>query len=60
MKTLRWNLGILIINLGYKVRYYQREPNKFSMRWNVGKFILHIGYKFRGDIPQRRWKGVHI
>jgi hypothetical protein len=53
MKKIRWNTGLLLIKLGYKVRFYDWEPKKFSIRWNVGRFILVIGYKLRGNIPQK-------
>ena len=53
MKTLRWNLGIAIIRIGYIVRD----------RWKhlaLGRFILSIGYGIRGEVPQKTWKGNRI
>lgn len=60
MKTLKWNIGILILNLGYKIRFHQQEPKSFNIRWNIGVFVLKMGYKLRGDIPNKTWKWVHI
>ena len=48
MKTLKWNLGIFIIRIGYIIRD------------KCGKPIIRIGYKLRGDIPQKTWKWNHI
>ncbi len=55
MKTLKWNLGIMLINFGYKVRKHQFQPKKFNLRWTIGVFILKRGYKLRGDVPQKTW-----
>lgn len=60
MKTLKWNIGIMIIGFGYKVRLHQFKPNKFSIRWQIGRRILRFGYDLRGEIPQRTWKGNHV
>jgi len=61
MKTLRWNLGILVIRFGYFVRKYQWQPTNFvSFRWFIGVFILMIGYALRGGIPMKTWKWNHI
>lgn len=60
MKELKWNMGILTINLGYKVRFYEQEPKGSKLRWNIGVFILRLCYKLRGDIPNKTWKLVHI
>lgn len=62
MKTLKWNLGIMVIWFGYKVRggqdYKQRIRNK--LMWFIGRYILKIGYKLRGGIPQKRWKWNYV
>lgn len=60
MKKLKWNLGILIINLGYKVRLYEQEPDGHKIRWDIGVFMLKIGYRLRGDLPYKTWSWVCI
>ena len=60
MKILRWNVGIAVVGIGYKIRKHQWKPNFFSLRWAVGAFILKCGYKLRGNVPQKTWKGYHI
>lgn len=55
MKRLRWNLGVLIINIGYQVRKHQSKPDKPSVRWGLGRLILKAGYSLRGEIPQKRY-----
>lgn len=60
MKTLFWNLGIILIRLGYSIRKYQFEPVKFNFRWNTGVQILRFGYTLRGDIPMKTWKWNHV
>ena len=60
MKYINWNLGIMILNIGYKIRKYQKEPNQYNLRWELGKQILQFGYWVRGEIPQRTWKWNHI
>ena len=51
MKSIKWNIGIFIIRIGYLIRKHQ---------WNIGRFILRIGYNLRGEIPQKTWKGNHV
>ena len=51
MKEINWNIGILIIRIGYLTRV--NFPS-------IGRFILRSGYKVRGEIPQKLWKGNHI
>lgn len=51
MKTIKWNIGIIVIRFGYFVRKYQ---------WETGKSIIRFGYKLRGDIPMKTWKGNHV
>jgi hypothetical protein len=60
METLKWNLGILLINLAYKVRFYQQKPKYFKLRYIIGVLMLRIGYKLRGQIPKKTWKYFHI
>lgn len=55
MKKINWNLGLLIITLGYKVRKYDWQPKTFSLRWNIGVKILQFGYWLRGNVPQKCW-----
>ena len=45
MKTLKWNLGIMLIWLGYRTKRGR---------------LVGYGYKLRGEIPQRTWKGNHV
>jgi len=52
-ETIKWNLGILVINIGHKVR------DKLQIR-GIGRFIIRLGYKLRGKMPHRTWKGVHV
>jgi len=58
MKTLKWNIGIIIIKIGYSIRKYQKLPNKFNIRWEIGKIILRFGYTLRGEIPQKTWNEI--
>jgi len=65
MKQIRWNLGILVLNLGYKVRKYKSveypyQPPKHSLRWELGCLLLQMGHNLRGNIPKKTWKGVRI
>jgi len=62
MKTLRWNIGILFIRIGYNIRGRNGKEtlDKSVIRWRIGKFILGCGYNFRDQIPQRTWKWNHI
>ena len=62
MKTqkLKWNLGIIVIRLGYLIRKYQHEPKFYSLRWAVGVIILKYGYLLRGQTPYLTWKWNHI
>lgn len=60
MKTIKWNIGIFVIRIGYLSRLYDFKPLNFSIRWEIGKLILNLGYALRGDIPQKMWKGNHI
>lgn len=46
MKEIKWNIGLLIIKVGYRVR------KKF---WYIGKNVLWIGFKIRGAVPQKHW-----
>jgi hypothetical protein len=59
MKTLFWNIGILLIRLGYIVRDggkgHTYNMQKSNLRWHVGKTILGIGYWIRGEVPKRHW-----
>ena len=48
MKTTKWNLGIMIIRIGYLMRD----------KW--GKSFLNYGYKLRGKIPQKTWKWNNV
>ena len=45
MKTLKWNIGIMLIWLGYRIKR--------------GKIVAY-GYKVRGPIPKKTWKGNHV
>ena len=60
MKKLKWNVGIMIIRIGYIIRLYQTRPINCSFRWWIGRHILLIGYKIRGQIPQKTWKWNHV
>ena len=51
IKELRWNLGVPIIRVGYRVR---------SVSGGIGRLLLRYGYYLRGDIPQRTWKRNRI
>ncbi len=51
MKTIKWNIGIFIICIGYRIR---------RMYWVIGKSIVKFGYKFRNDIPMKTWKYNHV
>ena len=60
MGKVKWNLGIMVLNVGYQIRKYQKQPLCFSLRWNIGKWVLRKGYLVRGEIPQKTWKWNHI
>lgn len=53
MKTLKWNVGIAVIRVGYIVRDKWRIVR-------IGRFILRIGYGIRGEVPMKTWRGNHI
>ena len=49
MKRFRWNIGILVMIVGYEVRDRGCLIKKVSQfRLNLGKILLKIGYSFRG------------
>lgn len=57
MKTINWNLGLLIITLGEKIRkYWYGNKPKISLRYEIGSRIMRFGYWLRGDVPQKLWK----
>lgn len=62
MKEIKWNIGIMIIWLGYRVRggqdYAHRDRGK--LMWSIGRYILKAGRYVRGDMPYRTWKWNHI
>ena len=63
MKKLAWNLGIMVIRLGYWVRNCDDpSPNQLpdNFRWWVGVVIVRVGYNLRGDIPRRTWRWNHV
>ena len=62
MKTLKWNLGIFIIRIGYNIRGRKADANDKShwLKWHIGKWILKQGYNLRGNIPQKRLKWNHV
>ena len=60
MKTLRWNIGIMVIRLGYKIRGGQQIDPPFKIHEKIGRVILIMGYSLRGAIPQKTWKWNHI
>lgn len=53
-KTLKWNLGLLIIRLGYKLRgsICPDNPNYIE---KFGKFLVGYGHNFRGQIPMKTY-----
>ena len=60
MKTLKWNVGIMILNLGYKIRGSKATQSPYKLNESIGCRILQFGYWLRGDIPMRTWKWNHI
>ncbi len=48
MKKLKWNLGIMVIRVGY------------LLRDKIGKSLIEKGYKLRGKIPHGTWKWNHV
>lgn len=58
--TILWNLGIMILWFGYRIRKYQYEPKQYNLRWEFGVAILKVGYDLRGQIPMKTWKWNHI
>ena len=60
MKTLNWNLGIIIIRIGYKIRGEQRSERTFKIHEAIGRAILQFGYWLRGEIPMKTWKRVKL
>ncbi len=62
MKRFRWNIGILIICLGYSLRGFGRplikNNSKNPIRWILAKWILMLGYVCRGNIPKTAYSWV--
>ncbi len=50
MKAIKWNLGIMVIWFGYRVR----------QRHHIGRMIVKWGYTLRGEIPHKTWKWNHV
>lgn len=55
MKTLRWNLGIMVIHLGYWVRGENEINPPFTKREAIGRVIVQFGYWLRGQTPMKSW-----
>jgi hypothetical protein len=48
MDEIKWNLGIMIIRIGYIIR-------------KIGYKLIRYGYNnLRGEIPRKTWKGNHV
>lgn len=60
MKTLKWNIGIFIIRVGYKIRGAKEINPPYKMHEKIGRWILQFGYYLRGEIPKKTWNGNHI
>ncbi len=62
MEKLKWNLGIIVIRIGYNIRGRKADINNKShwLRWYPGVWILKKGYSLRGQTPQGTWKWNHI
>ena len=52
MKRFNWNIGIVIINTGYKLSTktygYQAINQDGSLRSSIAKLVLTFGYWLRG------------
>lgn len=55
MKRLKWNLGIILIRLGQKVRGADQIKRPFKWYEAIGRKILQLGYSTRGEIPQKHY-----
>lgn len=55
MKTFKWNLGLLIIRLGYKLRGSTEYPTNPTNIQKIGRYILGVGYEVRGQIPMKTY-----
>ncbi len=61
IKRFRWNLGIIIIGIGYTIRdrkglyRYHSPEKKQPIRWIIGKALLKLGYGIRSEIPQKMY-----
>ena len=60
MKTLNWNIGLLIIRLGYKIRGSAGIDRPFKTHEAIGRRILQFGYWLRGETPMKTWFNNHI
>ena len=60
MKTLKWNIGIFIIRIGYIIRGHDGIYPPYNRRELIGREILRFGYWLRGEIPMKTWRGNHI
>lgn len=62
MKKLKWNVGIMIIWSGYRIRGGQDYKHRTRAKWVwfIGRHILKTGYCVRGEIPRGTWKWNHI
>ena len=49
MKTLKWNIGLLIIRVGYKIRGQNEINPPFKKHEAIGRIILQFGYWLRGQ-----------
>jgi len=53
IKTLNWNLGLLIIRIGYLIRGEKEINPPFKLHESVGRRVLQFGYWLRGQIPMK-------
>lgn len=55
MKTLKWNLDILVIRIGYSIRGENEINPPFTKREAIGRVIVQFGYWLRGNMPMKTW-----
>lgn len=60
MKTLKWNLGILLIRFAYFIRKHQHQPKGFNLRWLIGVKTLKAAYLLRGETPMLTYRWNHV
>lgn len=60
MKEIKWNVGILIVRIGYIIRGTKGIEKPYTLKESIGAFVLRVGYSIRGQVPKKTWRFNHV